>query len=148
MLTQPEQLLRHRVEQIYETGDLHRLLAELSSHEQSDFPPLYDPPPKPYVDGSWPLLEIVEIIADEPPANWVRAKYLEKFARTLHNPFSFDESKWERVVTVLGRLPEGRALIEEVQRDEFGYSSGLGRYLESAKKKAKEETEQKVEPPK
>jgi len=144
LLTQPEQLLRHRAEQIYENYDLAGFLAELSSHEQSDFPPLYDPPP--HFGANWRLLEIVEMFDDQPTAGWVRAIYLEKFGRTLHSPFGFNESQWERVATVLRRLPEGQALIDELKTDEFGYANGLKRFLERAEKD-RIEAEHQAAPP-
>jgi hypothetical protein len=119
----------------------------LSSHEQSDFPPLYDPPPKPYFGVEFSLLEIVEIIADQPTADWVRATYMEKFGRSLHRAYGFDEPHWKRVAIVLGRLPEGSALIEELKKDEMGYEYGLKRHLELNSHIEKKATEHKAAPP-
>jgi hypothetical protein len=148
--TQREQLLRHRVEEFNDRDDFHSLLQELSRHAQSEYPPLYDPPPpKPYFGYDHRVLVIVEIIADDPPADWVRAIYLRKFARALAgvwNSYYHSEFYWEQVARVLDRLPEGQSLIDEAQGHEPAHP-GLKEHLETVREKAKKEAEQKAVPP-
>jgi hypothetical protein len=146
LVTQPEQLQRRHAEEIYEQHDLRDFLAELSSHKQSDFPPLYEPPPRVSHSRRGELLKLIEIITEEPTADWVREVYLEKFSRALHGRFIFLDSDWERAATLLSRLPEGHALIEELKTDEDAYRYGLERFLKPANEK--EEKEQEEAPPK
>jgi hypothetical protein len=137
--TQQEQLLRHRVEQIYKSGDLRDMVAELSRHELSDFPPLYDPPPnRSLLNQSEALLKILEVIAAEPHADWVRAIYLRRFARTVYA--RFDDTEAKRVVTVLSRLPGGSSVLEELERDASNsFNSSLKRAIDENNEESKKE---------
>jgi hypothetical protein len=147
--TQREQLLRHRIEDLNDSEDFHGMLKELSSHAQSEYPPLYDPPPpRPYFGYDNRVLAIVEIIADDPPADWVRAVYLRKFARALSGYWSrfrsvdYEGGRWVRL---LDRLPERQALIDEAQGHAPAYP-GLKEHLETIRAKAKKEAEDKAAP--
>jgi hypothetical protein len=109
--TQPEQQLRHRVEQELKDGRIAEALAEMSIHSPSHFPPQWDPPPQLALGQLLPpLLDVMEAIADQPPAPWVRSIYLEKLRNLLHSPYSISESK--RVAKLLIRLPEGKEVLE------------------------------------
>jgi hypothetical protein len=147
--TQREQLLRQRVEELNDSGNFRAMLQELSSHAQSEYPPLYDPPPpKPYFGYDHRILVIFEIIVDDPPADWVRAIYSRKFARALAGEWSTyrtNDAEWQRWVRVLDRLPESQALIDEAQAHRPEHP-GLKEHLESIRQKAKKEAEEKSAP--
>jgi hypothetical protein len=112
--TQPEQLLRHRVELMFAEDQIAEALSEMSAHRPSDFPPQWDPPPRLSLKLKHPpLLNVFTVIIDHPPAPWVRTIYLEKLENYLHSDFGmFFET--EHAVQILARLPEGKALIEKL----------------------------------
>jgi len=117
--TQREQRLRWEVEEQMKARRIDAALATLSAHEQKEFPPHWDPPPRPgYGENEPPLLRVVESILERPVSPWVRAVYLEKFEHTFlsweYFAFGNDAEKdWPRVVGLLERLPEGPMLKEK-----------------------------------
>ncbi len=116
--TQPEQILRHRVERQFAEGRVAAALAEMSAHSPDDFPPHWDPPPKPSY-GLAPVLEVLEVSAEEPPAPWVRSVYFAKLRLRLGSWYLVDEELL-RAVEVLERIPEGRAWLEDLPSEEEG----------------------------
>ncbi len=134
--TQPEQQLRSCVERLLKGGKIAEGLAEMSAHSPEDFPPHWDPPPRVgYGEHLPPLLDVLEAIADGPPASWVRSAYLRKFAGLLRSRHSSD-GELERIARILEQFPEGEQILDE-SVDEYGYSAGaeLKRRLDEAKKK-------------
>jgi hypothetical protein len=122
--TQAEQRLRSRVEQDFKEGRIVEALAEMSAHAQNDFPPQWDPPPRvAYGQKTPPFLDVIEEIANNPPAPWVRSLYLQRFDEYLDAVFGeypFDPQSAERsppdldkIAELLLRLPEGVALVAE-----------------------------------
>lgn len=115
-ITQPEQMLRHRVEEAFREGRTKDAIAEMSAHDLKDFPPHWQPPPR-YVDQGEKGAEYMaalEVIADRPPAPWVRDIYMAKLNQIRFNWLSEDlRLRWKNV---LRRLPEGAALLEEIDR--------------------------------
>jgi hypothetical protein len=78
--TQPEQILRRRVEHDLKEGRIAEALAEMSAHERSDFPPHWDPPPRIGYRERVPSQEdILAAIRESPPASWVVELFREKF---------------------------------------------------------------------
>jgi hypothetical protein len=124
--TQAEQRLRTRVEQAFKDGRITDALAEMSAHSQDEFPPQWEPPPRlAYGDEGPSLLELMEAIAEDPPAPWVRSLYVQRFSNYLFaafGPFPQDPQTrslppFHRVLDLLQRLPEGPALIAEHRED-------------------------------
>jgi hypothetical protein len=125
--TQPEQRLRSRVEQDFKAGQIADALAELSSHNLSDYPPHWEPPPFWREDDSMvPLLVVLEEIAEQPPAPWVQAVYRERLRRCLDDLFSarkqmglFFHSENHRhlgrLANVIPKLSYGPSLLREHQ---------------------------------
>jgi hypothetical protein len=118
-ITQPPLRLRSRLEAELRAGKIDEALAEMSVRNPRDFPPHWDPPPRPaYDDNMPPLLDVMESIVRHPPAAWIRESYLRKFEGTYLGrwaldeiPFdeqrTFAETQWPRVERLLVALPEG-----------------------------------------
>jgi hypothetical protein len=118
--TQPEQILRRQVERKLKEGRISEALMEMSAHNSADFPPQWDPPPKPASGQSLPpLLDIMEVVLENPPAPWVRSIYLEKLRRYLLSWYSQNEP--ERLAQLLMRLPERESLLDALAKDGRDY---------------------------
>jgi hypothetical protein len=122
--TQPEQRLRHKVEHALTQGRISDGLAEMSAHSPNDFPPHWDPPPSlPFRHPQPPLLDVMQVIVDEPPAPWVRSIFIKKFKNYLGSWDAYHQM--DGVARVLTRLPEKEQILEELQRHQgLGPSSG------------------------
>jgi hypothetical protein len=116
--TQPEQILKRRVEQQFAAGQIAAALAEMSAHSPDDFPPHWDPPPKPSF-GLTPVLEVLEAMAEEPPAPWVQSLYLAKLRLRLGTWYLHDEELIQ-AVKILKRIPESHAWVERLPQEEDG----------------------------
>ncbi|MEX2218024.1 MAG: hypothetical protein WD749_04625 [Phycisphaerales bacterium] len=82
ILLQPEQARRHNVEQLVHSGALDRALEDMSSRPRSDYPPVWDPPPRfAYGEMKPGRAEIAAALARVEPAPWVRAIYEDKLRR-------------------------------------------------------------------
>jgi hypothetical protein len=117
-LTQPAQRLRWRTERELKSGHLGTALEMMSSHRPQDYPPHWDPPPRPgYGEGLPPLLDVVELIADRPTADWVRRTYLEKltarYLESMFGPLNATDDQWARLGRVLEKFPEAEGLRQQ-----------------------------------
>jgi hypothetical protein len=138
-LTQSEQQLKYKVTRALRAGHISEGLAEMSAHRANDFPPLWDPPPA--YDEKWsppPLLEVLENIADDPPADWVQEIYLRKFAAFLEWQglwqWRLTDQEFVRVVALLRRLPGGRVFAHEHRQVLDGlFNQRLGKDAEADK---------------
>jgi hypothetical protein len=120
--TQREQRLRRVAERLLRRGDIAGGLAEMSRHERRDYPPAWDPPPR----IGWPepeqpaVMDVMQVLATEPAAPWVRADYVDKFERRwLDSRMFWTGENTERFVALLNVLPEGAALKHKY-RDVIG----------------------------
>lgn len=75
--TQPEQILRHRVESAMAAGNIQDAVAEMAQHDEADFPPLWDPPPKRFAH-TLPVLAVVEVMNQQQTPRWLKNKYVKK----------------------------------------------------------------------
>jgi hypothetical protein len=83
-IAQPEQRLRFRAETMLRTGHVTEAFAEMSAHQRSDYPPVWDPPPrKGYGETEPPMQAIREAILAQPLAAWVEAVFMDKSWRSL-----------------------------------------------------------------
>ena len=105
----------------------------MSAHQPDDFPPHWDPPPKVYFgEGRPPLLDVIRVIADEPPAHWVRAIYLRKFGNYFFRyRYGAPDETLKELASLLRRFPEGPALVDDLIRE-------LGPYWPHSKELSKE----------
>ena len=112
--TQPEQQLRRRVECAFRQGRHADGLAEMSFHTLSDFPPHWEPPPR-FLQGDRMdmILDVWEAIIQDPPASWVRERYMKKLTDYIaQGPWRFNE---ENFANLLNRLPEGESLLRDME---------------------------------
>lgn len=84
VIAQPEQLKKHKTEQLFMKGDIDDALALMSQYEPSDYPPHWNPPPRIGYRESVPSLDHVrDAMTKNWPADWVAKVYLEKIDREL-----------------------------------------------------------------
>lgn len=125
-VTQPEQFLRFQVDRSLAVGRIEDALRQMSNHERADFPPHWDPLPRPgYRENSPSLYSIIESIANNEECRpWVRQLYVNKFMWNLNqrqlgylNPNGeFDDL--ENFIELLERIPEGRrAFAKDFRND-------------------------------
>ena len=112
--SQPEQRLRHDAERLLRGGGVREAIRLMAAHARDDFPPHWDPPPRPaYGERAPPLTDVVEAIADVDPPDWVRESFFRKAANMERSwpdggPLArLDDESLARYVDALGRLPDG-----------------------------------------
>lgn len=121
-LTQPEQRLRRTAERLLLTGQTADALLFMSQHEPADFPPHWDPPPRiGYTGSAPPLLNIIEQLVADPPADWVRQVYVNKLRDRFGDRYGYEFSSYwasltldqrERFVTAMEALPEAAEILK------------------------------------
>ncbi len=114
-LTQAEQLNRSRAEHALREGRIAEALADMSAHVPSDYPPSWEPPPRiGYGESSPFILDVIDVVVENPPAPWVREVFLEKLDRFLDDYYGLPSSQrveLETLLRLLQRLPEGKSLF-------------------------------------
>jgi hypothetical protein len=114
-LTQAEQLNRSRAEHALRAGRIAEALADMSAHVPSDYPPSWEPPPRiGYGESSPFILDVIDVVVENPPAPWVREVFLEKLDRFLDDYYGLPSSQrveLETLLRLLQRLPEGKSLF-------------------------------------
>lgn len=79
-LVRPEQLNRSEAERLLRAGRISEAIAFMSARDRGDFPPHWDPPPRLIFDEQEPTLRTLFLaMRAQPPADWVREVYDEKF---------------------------------------------------------------------
>ncbi|MDX1948191.1 MAG: hypothetical protein SFU86_22565 [Pirellulaceae bacterium] len=122
--TQPAQILRRQVERDLKSGRIREALATMSAHEQSDFPPHWDPPPRmayrEFAPDPVDVQEQLDMLAVKP---WVYEIFLDKFANSLrgrHYHFGtwaiLSPAEVERRVAIIERMRERGELVRDQQR--------------------------------
>lgn len=125
-LTQPEQRLRFLVERDLAAGRIDDALRRMSEHERTDFPPHWDPPPRPvyriHTPNLYSVMETVGAREDFKP--WVRELYVNKFMSNL-NPWEMNYfklngelSELEKIVELLEPIPEARRAFAKDYRED------------------------------
>jgi hypothetical protein len=77
--TQGEQRLRTRVERELRSGRLREAVTEMARHDQSDFPPYWNPPPEIGYGEYEPLPEdVLRVVSELKAPDWIRRLYEEK----------------------------------------------------------------------
>jgi hypothetical protein len=125
LYTQPPQQLRWAVEHDLREQRIGLALEKMSAHAPDDFPPLWQPPPRwiiephgPYTDDEScsRLIDVWEVLATQPSASWVRESYLAKLRHVAFFAGNLSARDLSRLVHVLGMIPEGPALVGELDR--------------------------------
>lgn len=82
--TQPEQRLRHRAESLLAAQRVEEALIEMSAHDRSEYPPVWDPAPRiGYGERVPSMASIRQALAANELAPWVRSTYMDKSWATL-----------------------------------------------------------------
>lgn len=113
---QPEQARRWGVERDLRAGRIREALRTMSSHDASDYPPGWDPPPHPFL-GVWvpDIEEVLGAIQEEPVASWVVERFLPKVFHVYYDEDDTAVSVLElRLVRLSGSRGEesARLLLE------------------------------------
>src|SRR5262249_42953365 len=92
----------------------------MSRHPREAFPPhweppvvslnIYDPPPGRFLD-------FLEELGDLELAPWVREAYFDMVRRVLLRDLYWGEEDMRRFGKILGRTPEGQAILAEIKED-------------------------------
>ena len=117
--TQKEHVLRTRVERDFKAGRIAEALDVLSSHQPSDFPPGWSPPPRiGYGENKPNILDVMEMLVARDHAAWVRAIYAQKLHQHLGEGYSISHwrSDLPRVVKLLQQIPEGPAIAADYRK--------------------------------
>jgi hypothetical protein len=109
--TQAEQRRRAQAEELLLTGRLDEALTLMSTHLRDDFPPHWDPPPRPgYAERNPRLVDVVERLADRED-DWVRQIFMAKISKELSGHHFYDsglsqmkDEERRRILTVFERL--------------------------------------------
>jgi hypothetical protein len=113
-VTQKEQRLRSQVESDLRGGRIREALLLMSAHEQDDFPPHWDPPPRiAYREDVPDIADVFAHVDVLPVKAWVRQIYREKFGNALRGEVSFvgvwndlQPHEVERRLMLIENLPE------------------------------------------
>jgi hypothetical protein len=130
-LTQPGQRLRFRAETALRAGRIAEALAEMSAHAQRDYPPHWDPPPRPaYGEDDPPLGKIFRAVLRPEVQPWVRAIYFDKYVHQgdgLKYPRNAREAAdLLETLELIRRLPDGPELLRPSQE----YFAAMQREIE------------------
>ena len=140
IICQSSQWLRREVESELRAGRIEKALRRMSAHERSDFPSIWDPPPRiGYGETVPPILDVVRQLTQMETRPWVRELFLEKLKRRLSTKDPYftiwefmEEEQTIRYLEVLEKLPERDELIADnyqgllrVLEQEDRWSKGL-----------------------
>lgn len=119
--TQPEQQRRYVIDATLRSGDVRAALTEMSQHEQSEYPPLWDPPPRVGYRENTPDIRLIrEALESQTLAPRVRSVFLAKSRKSdwalammgVLEPRP-SESSWARAGHLPDRLShESRTVLE------------------------------------
>jgi len=78
-VAQPEQRLRFEAERLLRAGEIDAALAKMSEHARADYPPMWDPPPRPAWRINTPSVEALRLtLVNRRYAGWVETLCWEK----------------------------------------------------------------------
>jgi hypothetical protein len=136
-LTQPAQILAHRVERTYRSNGPAAALTLMSAHARTDFPFGWQPPPPrfPAEPPNSEFLTVLEVIAEQPQADWVRALYCRQFQdRARQGWLDWPQEPLSQhaiqIVHILERLPEGPMMARALVDAHEGFHYLLGPHSE------------------
>lgn len=134
--TQPEQILRYRAERLLKHGRVAEALTEMSAHEQEEFPPHWDPPPRMRRGQDVPsYIQVAEALGQTTPAPWVQAMFMTKLDAALRSFEYWSHENLDLFVDFLSRFPEGRHLLEHVEMDRKFYDHFVKEVIQNRLKK-------------
>ena len=143
-VTQPEQQRRRVAEQLIMAQDFPAAFMFMSKHDQADFPPHWSPPPHVAQPNPVPPInDLIEVLIQESPAEWVRAIFIEKFRNTTEQTLTrygfVSDERLSSTLRILDRLP----LSEWLPNDEWRRAEAVGflRQLSSNSNRALSESD-------
>ncbi len=120
LLTEPqrEQRNRYEVERLFEQSEIDAALRRLSNSPESDFPPLWRPPPLGYgIRDEVSLVEVLGYFTADVPNARIRRMYLEKLSSWLTSyrgiRILFESEDWITLASLLQKVPEGREIASK-----------------------------------
>jgi hypothetical protein len=127
---QREQRLRRQVEEMLVSDRIAEALELMSEHRQDEFPPHWEPPPRiAYARPDPPLLDVMEQVVADPPAEWVREVFVDKLRDRFGDHWGdalrmywhgASREEQERFVTVMEALPEAREILRPADAEYTG----------------------------
>lgn len=133
--TQPEQILAHRVDRTYREHGPGAALDLIATHEPTDFPPDWRPPPTRF-PGQPPTSEVLDMLAalaERPYPDWLTERVLGRFLERLsHDEYVLPDELLDqhvvRFADIVARLPRGPELAEPLKsRISYGLSDSSAR---------------------
>lgn len=131
----PEQRLRHETEHLLTSGRVVAALELMSSHVRADYPPMWEPPPRP----TWRIHEpspesLRAALVAGSFAPWVSELFWEKSRKQLGQPFGSWVPPEEWKYRVKDQFPDSDWVVAARQHldHDTGLSPGLRRELRSA----------------
>ena len=117
-VTQPEQQRRRMAEQLIMARDFPAAFKYMSKHDRADFPPHWSPPPHVAQPNPFPLInDVMEVLIEESPAEWVRAEFVEKFRNRMEGTLSqfgfVSDEELSSTLRILDRLPTADWLSDD-----------------------------------
>ncbi|RLS78273.1 MAG: hypothetical protein DWI00_03935 [Planctomycetota bacterium] len=143
-VTQPEQQRRRVAEQLIMARDFPAAFMFMSKHDRADFPPHWSPPPHVAQPNPVPPInDLIEVLIQESPTEWVRAIFIEKFRNTTEQTLTrygfVSDERLSSTLRILDRLP----LSEWLPNDEWRRAEAVGflRQLSSNSNRALSESD-------
>lgn len=134
-IPQREQRLRSAVERAMHQGRIDEGIAIMSAHNRSEFPPVWEPPPRVgYQERDPSLLDVLDAIGKRDVSPWVQEAYVDKVERAWSSLYLFgnewdNEAVWRKTENSLQRFSAGAEFLR-THRDQIqsmkDYLSGRG----------------------
>lgn len=125
--TQTEQKIRYETESLLMKGRIKEGLEYMSGRKADDYPPHWQPPPRPLFGVYKPrLIDVMLVVIESPPAPWVADAYVGRFERMLQLPFWLrlwwlrPEEERNKILLILEHMPFGpsnaRQNLEQIEK--------------------------------
>jgi len=101
-VTQPALRLRHRAEELLQTGRVDDALMEMSTRNRSDYPPVWDAPPRRLFGEKFPPLQDIRLAMERKwPVPWVADMFMEKSWRDVASNLQAPVSEIEYLASMI-----------------------------------------------
>jgi hypothetical protein len=126
-VTQPEQQRRRVAEQLIMARDFPAAFMFMSKHDRANFPPHWSPPPHVAQPNPVPPInDLIEVLIQESPAEWVRTIFIEKFRNTTEQTLTrygfVSDEQLSSTLRIIDRLP----LSEWLPKDDWRRAEAVG----------------------
>jgi len=121
--TQPGQQRRWQVEHNMRSGDIEAGVRLMAAHQQSDFPPHWDPPPRTGYGEKKPSMgKVMLLVMQHEADSWVVRTYTRKYLNFIGSDtmsaymFQMSDQQFEENLAFLETLPQDSPLIEKQRK--------------------------------